>query len=88
MHAIEFESFVKGNTLEIPAHLLKRIAGQRHVKVIMLMPEKEETQSSAPQQTLKERLLAIGQRCAALPLVDQRTPDEILGYDDSGMPTA
>ncbi len=31
-------------------------------------------------------LVAIGRRCAALPDLDRRTPDEILGYDDHGLP--
>jgi antitoxin VapB len=32
-------------------------------------------------------LLDIGARCAALPDRDVRTADEILGYDDRGLPT-
>lgn len=87
MYAIEFESFIKGNTLEIPAHLLQRINKNRQVKVIMLMPEKTETVQRPSQVVLKERLLNIAERCAALPLLDPRTPDEILGYDDYGMPS-
>jgi antitoxin VapB len=35
---------------------------------------------------LKEALLAIGKRCAALPDIDRRSPDEILGYDADGLP--
>ena len=31
--------------------------------------------------------LEIGRRCAALPDLDQRTPDEILGYDEHGLPS-
>jgi antitoxin VapB len=34
---------------------------------------------------LAERLLEIGRHCASLPDLDARTPDEILGYDDTGM---
>lgn len=36
---------------------------------------------------LKEALLTIGKRCAALPDKDLRSPDEILGYNDKGLPT-
>ena len=88
MYAVEFESFIKGNTLEIPAHLLQRISKNRQVKVIMLMPETTETAQAPSQIELKERLLTIAKRCAALPLLDRRTPDEILGYDEYGMPSA
>ena len=59
MYAVEFESFIKGNTLEIPAHLLQRISKNRQVKVIMLMPETTETAQAPSQIALKERLLAI-----------------------------
>ena len=31
-------------------------------------------------------LLAIGRECAALPDYDLRPPDEILGYDEYGVP--
>ena len=31
------------------------------------------------------RLLEIGEHCATLPVFDQRTPNEILGYDETGM---
>jgi antitoxin VapB len=35
-------------------------------------------------ETLAERLLQIGQACAALPLLDARPADEIIGYDEQG----
>lgn len=35
---------------------------------------------------LSEELRAIGERCAALPVLDERTPEEILDYDDRGLP--
>jgi antitoxin VapB len=35
---------------------------------------------------LRDELRAIRQRCAALPVKDRRSADEILGYDEAGMP--
>jgi antitoxin VapB len=35
---------------------------------------------------LAAELMAIGRRCAALPDLDVRTPEEILGYDEHGLP--
>jgi len=35
---------------------------------------------------LREELAAIRRRCADLPVLDTRTADEILGYDDQGLP--
>ena len=36
---------------------------------------------------LASELLEIGARCASLPVVDARSADEILGYDQHGAPT-
>lgn len=36
--------------------------------------------------SLRPQLQEIRKRCAALPRLDQRTPDEILGYDSVGLP--
>jgi antitoxin VapB len=35
---------------------------------------------------LHEELLALGRQCSALPVLDARSPDQILGYDDHGLP--
>jgi antitoxin VapB len=35
---------------------------------------------------ISEEMRRIGLRCAALPVVDDRAADEILGYDDRGLP--
>ena len=32
-------------------------------------------------------LAAIRRRCAALPVIDDRSAEEIVGYDDSGLPS-
>jgi antitoxin VapB len=63
--------------------------------------ETGETLTAAVIQSLRERLarvrkprgralsgvlLEIGQRCAALPIRDGRSAEEILGYDDRGLP--
>lgn len=37
------------------------------------------------QPSLVQELTAIGRRCASLPVLDDRPPDEIL-YDDDGLP--
>lgn len=34
-----------------------------------------------------EEILALVERFAAKPVVDPRTPDEIIGYDEHGLPT-
>ena len=37
-------------------------------------------------RSLAAELLEIGKRCAALPDLDTRTADEIVGYDEHGLP--
>jgi antitoxin VapB len=34
---------------------------------------------------LADRLMELGRHCAALPDCDTRSPDEIVGYDETGM---
>ena len=36
---------------------------------------------------LVEDLMEIARRCAALPVHDDRTADDIIGYDENGLPT-
>ena len=35
---------------------------------------------------MKREILKISERCSALPDIDPRSPDDILGYDSSGIP--
>jgi antitoxin VapB len=37
-------------------------------------------------RSLAAEILEIGERCASLPDFDTRTADEILGYDEHGLP--
>ncbi len=37
-------------------------------------------------QDLIDRLTAISDHAASLPVLDARTPDEIIGYDEHGLP--
>jgi antitoxin VapB len=45
---------------------------------------RERTKASAPR--LRDRLRAIRERCAGLPVLDDRSPEEIIGYDHRGLP--
>ena len=35
---------------------------------------------------LADEIIAISDHCASLPVLDNRTADEILGYDEKGLP--
>ena len=45
----------------------------------------ERVSCGEPEQLVTE-LVAIGQRCAALPVLNDRSADKILGYDKNGLP--
>jgi antitoxin VapB len=42
--------------------------------------------SQVQSQRVVERVMRVAQRIAASPVLDARTPDEILGYNDIGVP--
>ena len=85
MYAVEFETDITGGIVQIPTNLLNRIPAHGQVKIIMLLPEEDTNDSH--HIDLKSELLEIGKNCTALPLLDNRTPDEILGYEKNGLPT-
>ncbi len=45
---------------------------------------REQGRATTPR--LRDELRAIRHRCAQLPVLDTRTADEILGYDENGLP--
>ena len=49
--------------------------------------ERLERAADREHRTLVDELDEIAKRCAALPDLDTRSPDEILGYDEDGLPT-
>ena len=46
--------------------------------------EREQLRRGRP-SGLADQLAALGHECAALPGHDTRSPDELVGYDDTGM---
>jgi antitoxin VapB len=46
-----------------------------------------ERARAARRPGIADRLQALADEVAALPVHDDRTPDEIIGYDDDGLPT-
>jgi antitoxin VapB len=46
--------------------------------------EREERHRGRPSI---EHLMAIARRYASRPVIDDRSPDEIIGYDERGLPT-
>jgi hypothetical protein len=69
--------------------LLRRFAerGSATVEDILAKPAGNEAtrRSRRTPEELIAGQLAISDRCAALPLLDPRTPDEIIGYNGQGV---
>lgn len=55
--------------------------------IVTSLRERLEREKKKPRRrSLADELGEIGRRCASLPVVDARTPDQILGYDKRGLP--
>lgn len=47
----------------------------------------ERLRGMAPAEARLQAILRISERAAARPVIDDRTDEEILGYDEDGLPT-
>jgi antitoxin VapB len=54
---------------------------------VALRERLERVQGAIGATSLAEELTRIAQRAAALPVLDDRPDDAILGYDEHGLPT-
>jgi len=59
------------------------------VAVIVAMRERLERQrrKQDDRQTLIADLMAIADHCASLPVLDTRSEDEIMGWNENGLPS-
>jgi antitoxin VapB len=55
-------------------------------EVIALLDELRTGENASRLRPTPEHILALGKRCAALPELDARSAEAILGYDDNGLP--
>jgi len=57
--------------------------------VIVAMRERlaREERRQRNEQQMIEDLMAIASHCASLPVLDDRTEDEIMGWDENGLPS-
>ena len=87
-------------TIRLPETLqtrLKQSAEQNHRSInkqaVVLLEQAlgaPTATTTVPQDVIDRRmaaLMAIGQSFSALPVVDPRSDDDIMGYDDFGLPT-
>ncbi len=53
---------------------------------VSLRERLERERRRRPDPVLVEKMLEISDRCAARPVLDSRSDDEIIGYDERGLP--
>jgi len=53
---------------------------------VALRERLSRTLQAQPDPLWTEKLREISERCAARPIIDKRSDDELVGYDDLGIP--
>jgi len=79
---------IKDRDTERLARKLAEATGESLTTAIKRALEDRLSRLSRPdlRQRLAEEIAEIRLQCAALPVLDPRTPDEIIGYDVNGLP--
>lgn len=70
------------------AATLAKLTGETKTQAVTkaLQDRLERIRRDHSGRSLAQELDQIALHCAALPILDHRTADEILGYDESGLP--
>ena len=72
---------------ELAAELVKLTGETKTQAVTQALQERlDRLQAKNKKSSLVDDILEIGRQCAMLPELDDRTADEILGYDEDGLP--
>ena len=80
---------IKNRAAEQAVRELAALTGETVAAAVQRAAEERisRLRSRQARGSIAAELLAIGRRCAALPDRDTRSPEEILGYDDHGLPS-
>lgn len=80
---------IKDEETDRLAREVARLAGETITEAVRrsLADRVEALRAMRRDASLVDDIMAIGKRCAALPVRDRRSADEILGYDDDGVPS-
>lgn len=71
------------------ARLLAERTGETMTQAVIGALRERLARAESKQQSIEglvEDVMEIGRHCAALPLLDARHPDDIIGYDQNGLP--
>jgi antitoxin VapB len=81
---------IKSPEVERKVRQLAAVTGESITSVIMIAVDeqlKREERRRESKQFLIDDLMAIAKHCASLPVLDDRSEDEIIGWDENGLPT-
>jgi antitoxin VapB len=81
---------IKSPEVERKVRQLAAVTGESITSVIMIAVDeqlKREERRRESKQLLIDDLMAIAKHCASLPVLDDRSEDEIIGWDENGLPT-
>jgi antitoxin VapB len=80
---------IKNEKVESLIRLLAERTGEGITEVVGKAVEEKlaRTRQTQNKPLLEEELLEIGRRNASRKILDKRSPDEILGYDENGLPS-
>lgn len=80
---------IKNSEADALARELAALTGESLTEAIVssLRERLERRRAQQDNRPLTARLMAVGRRCAGRPVQDPRSPDDILGYDEHGVPS-
>lgn len=78
---------IRNTEAEKLAETLAKLTGETKTQAVTtaLRDRLARVRRERSKQRLADELDAIAQHCAALPVLDPRSADEILGYDETGI---
>ena len=79
---------IRNQETEALAAELARLTGETKTEAVTraVRDRLERVKRGRHRRSLADELDAIGKQCAALPVLDSRNTDEIVGYDEHGLP--
>jgi antitoxin VapB len=78
---------IKDSKTDRLARRLAELTGESITQAVRTaVEERLEREERHRGQPSVEHLMAIARRCASRPVIDDRSADEIIGYDERGLP--
>jgi len=79
---------IRNSETESLAEALAKLTGETKTEAVTqaLRDRLARLRRERARRSLADELDEIARHCSRLPVLDSRTPDEILGYDEHGLP--